>query len=755
MVSRRRVLHILQLFRPDFSGEAVFLERCSAMMHALDPSVEHDLLVTQTPEPARPPAIFGVIPRLTYLTRRPVSQLRHEVALLWWMARNLHRYHVVHVRAHADWYFLSYALAKLAGRRLVLSATLDDSVPGIIGRYSPSRQPVVRRLFRLFDAFVSVSAKLHQETSGVMPPERCHLIEYGLHLPGGSDRDRGLRMRAKLGIPQDALVLIFVGGLCARKDPMLLVRNHAAILERVPDCWLLLLGPELEPDYVRDMRRLAQAMKIEHRIVFAGQVDNPHLYFEAADVMTFASRLEGFGMVVPEAMGHALPVVVRRLLGVNDSFVQDGVTGFVLDGDAGYRDAVLRLAGDPALRRSMGLAGQVFVRSRYDPGGVARQYLHAYGLAPPPAPDAAPVSTCLSEIAGSVRTASIPDRRFHAPPVAPARAAPPRLIVLADAEEAFDWDRPFSRDATDVTSMRWQEPAHRIYERYGVAPTYLVDYSVVSQDAGRAPLLDLLRDGRCDVGAKLHPWVTPPFREAVCAWNSYAGNLPLELEYEKLQRLTEQLADRFGVALRIFRAGRYGAGARTAELLLRLGYEADSSVMPHWDFSRFGGPDYSGFGSHPHWLDAGRRLLEIPNSAAFVGRFAGAPRRAAQLLFRPGMERMGLPGIAARLGMLERIKLTPEGTYVDDARRLVRTMLAAGHRVFVVSYHTPSLQPGNTPYVRTGEDLRRFLAWLDEVLDFFRSELGGVFATWRDVRADALAAEAGTAAEETPGGAAP
>jgi hypothetical protein len=61
-------------------------------------------------------------------------------------------------------------------------------------------------------------------------------------------------------------------------------------------------------------------------------------------------------------------------------------------------------------------------------------------------------------------------------------------------------------------------------------------------------------------------------------------------------------------------------------------------------------------------------------------------------------------------------------------------MHAAGHRVFVLTYHSPSLEPGHTPYVRTEDDLARFLAWLDGFYSFFREELGGRPASWREVR---------------------
>lgn len=46
-----RVLHLLKYYRPDFAGEGVFLERCSAVMQELAGGVEHDLLVTHTKRP--------------------------------------------------------------------------------------------------------------------------------------------------------------------------------------------------------------------------------------------------------------------------------------------------------------------------------------------------------------------------------------------------------------------------------------------------------------------------------------------------------------------------------------------------------------------------------------------------------------------------------------------------------------------------------------------------------------------------------
>ena len=242
MPRRARVLHVLKYYRPAFTGEGVFMERCSGFMQTAAPEIEHDLLVTATPEPAMRPPACSTLQHVFYLCRRPMQGWRHELTLLFWALRHLHRYRTVHIRTHADWYFLAYLYAKLIGCRLVLSATLDDSVPVLVHHYRASLRPLVLRVFRLFDAFVSISPKLQTETAGVMPPSRCHLVPCGITFPR-NDPDQRSAIRFELGIPPTALVLIFVGGLCARKDPILLVRQLPKVLERRPDTWLLLVGP--------------------------------------------------------------------------------------------------------------------------------------------------------------------------------------------------------------------------------------------------------------------------------------------------------------------------------------------------------------------------------------------------------------------------------------------------------------------------------------------------------------------------------
>lgn len=321
-----------------------------------------------------------------------------------------------------------------------------------------------------------------------------------------------------------------------------------------------------------------------------------------------------------------------------------------------------------------------------------------------------------------------PPRLFGQPvvPVDPGLQRPV-LLVIIDAEEEFDWAvvPPLT---SGIKAMRHQVLAQRIFERFGCVPTYAIDYPVAAQREGYAPLLEFLQSGACGIGTQLHPWLNPPIEEELCARNSYPGNLPPALEAAKLRLLTDVIEHNLGVRPTLYRSGRFGLGLNTPDLLAKMGYRIDCSVRPYFASNGDGGPDYRDAHSHPFWLDARQTVLELPVTVGFTGalaRFPGLLEKAAHPTLLP----LRLPAVLARSRLLDRVQLTPEGTSLPEAQRLTRAMLADGHRLFVVGYHSPSLQPGNTPYVRTVADLQRLLAWLEGYLEFFLGEIGGQMST--------------------------
>jgi hypothetical protein len=113
-----------------------------------------------------------------------------------------------------------------------------------------------------------------------------------------------------------------------------------------------------------------------------------------------------------------------------------------------------------------------------------------------------------------------------------------------------------------------------------------------------------------------------------------------------------------------------------------------------------------------------------------------------------------LQGLLSLAGLFDRIRLTPEGMSVDELCRLTRALVARGQRVFNFTYHSPSLMPGNTPYVRSGAELETFVGAIERYLAFFFGEIGGRAATMRDIRALCLASARRPAAGAPPADAA-
>jgi hypothetical protein len=305
----------------------------------------------------------------------------------------------------------------------------------------------------------------------------------------------------------------------------------------------------------------------------------------------------------------------------------------------------------------------------------------------------------------------------------------PILTVVVHTEEEFDWGKPHDRRATSVEHMRHIGRAQEVFDEYGIVPNYVVDYPIASQDIAIRPLKSLADSGRALIGAHLHPWVSPPYVEEVNARNSYPGNLPRALESEKLERLTEQIAESFGARPLTYLAGRYGFGANTGRILEDLGYEVDISPAVPIDFSADGGPDYSGYTSDPYWFGEKRKLLGLPGTGGYVGWLRSGGTALYRAVTSPVMRRTGAAGVFARLRAVERIRLSPEDYNEPEMRRLTHTLLHDGVRVFVFSFHSPSVMPGGTPYVRDQADLNRFLDKCRRYFEYFKKQLNGVAMT--------------------------
>ena len=125
-----------------------------------------------------------------------------------------------------------------------------------------------------------------------------------------------------------------------------------------------------------------------------------------------------------------------------------------------------------------------------------------------------------------------------------ARFAPgfaPASLLTVDTEEGFDWNGPFTRDRHDLNHLDRLPRFQSFCEELGVSPVYLVDWPIVQSAKAKEIIGDAVARGTAEVGVQLHPWVNPPFDEEVTTRNSFAGNLPPELERAKFVALRDAI----------------------------------------------------------------------------------------------------------------------------------------------------------------------------------------------------------------------
>lgn len=308
----------------------------------------------------------------------------------------------------------------------------------------------------------------------------------------------------------------------------------------------------------------------------------------------------------------------------------------------------------------------------------------------------------------------------------------PQLIIVIDTEEEFDWSLPVERCNTSVVHMEWIDRCQDIFNEYQIKPCYVIDYPIASQEIGCRLLKSYHQQGQCEIGAHLHPWVNPPFTEALIPRHTYPGNLPDPLEYEKLKNLKALIDREFSQNTTIYKAGRYGFGPRTEHILQQLGFTIDVSVCPPVDYRADGGPDYRTYSDRPFWFGE-QKLLEIPVTGGFVGsagRFSPTIYQWAQQF-----KAAKLPGILSRLGIVDRLMLSPEGFSSKEHLKLTRYLYQQGSRIFTWSFHSPSMLPGHTVYVRSDAQLQQFLGEFRRYFDFFFDELSGQASTPTQIKA--------------------
>jgi glycosyltransferase involved in cell wall biosynthesis len=237
--------------------------------------------------------------------------------------------------------------------------------------------PLFDFIWRRADAVIAIShaVKHWLVAEHRVPSEKVSVIHYGI------DAERFVRASAGDHEPRDTngeFVAGSIGRLEPRKGHACLIKSMPEICNAAPGAKLLIAGADTW-DYGKQLELLIENLGLQDRVRLVGFQNDVASFLRSLAVFAFASRAEGFGQVIIEAMAAGKPVVASRVPPLTEIVVH-GKTGLLMEPDnpQAFADAIAWLFTHPEEAREMGRRGQERVYSYFYAPRMADETLRLY-----------------------------------------------------------------------------------------------------------------------------------------------------------------------------------------------------------------------------------------------------------------------------------------------------------------------------------------------------------------------------------------
>ena len=231
------------------------------------------------------------------------------------------------------------------------------------------------RLVPVVDCILCVSGGVCAShiTAGV-PVAKLDVIQNGIR-PRVAAAD-GPAVRHRLGLPEDARIVLSVGRMTDQKGYPCLAEAAVRIVARRPDAYFVWVGDG--PRRI-ELQRYVARLGLVDRVCFAGERSDVPDILVASDIFVLPSLFEGLPLVVLEAMAAGLPVVGTRVCGMTEA-VLDGVTGRLVapaDPDA-LACAIAEVLEQPGMAAEWGASGRSRVLREFAATRMAKETAALY-----------------------------------------------------------------------------------------------------------------------------------------------------------------------------------------------------------------------------------------------------------------------------------------------------------------------------------------------------------------------------------------
>jgi glycosyltransferase involved in cell wall biosynthesis len=211
------------------------------------------------------------------------------------------------------------------------------------------------------------------------PRRRTFTVEPGTAPPSAGDHELAAALELPAGVP----VVGIVGRLQEAKGQDRLLRAHRLLRDRGLRLHTLVVGGDahgLATEYASSLPLLARELEIEDEVTFTGHVPDAGPYISRMDLLVNACELEGFGLVLLEAMSRGVAVVAVGAAGPTE-IIEHGETGVLVDSSEPEQLAatVGELLADPQRRGLLGAAGRERFEHEYTDVAMRRRLFERLG----------------------------------------------------------------------------------------------------------------------------------------------------------------------------------------------------------------------------------------------------------------------------------------------------------------------------------------------------------------------------------------
>ncbi len=270
--------------------------------------------------------------------------------------------------------YLFCVTAAALGSRVVLH-DFGQYLPDLYNSSGPLYKKLVRHLLKVTFAIIVMGAKVREAYTPFFERQRLVVV------PGCVEDTHGLAAE-RLSKTEGTIDVLYFSFISVSKGIWTALNAVPLAVQKNPRLHFTFAGPMESPELKHKIDAYIEAHGLRPHVTVLGYVEGvaPRTaLFRQADIFIFPTHRDVFGLVLLHAMAEQIPVIAS-IEGAIPEIIEDDVQGFLFPKSDHQilAQTIVRLAGDPLLRRRLGEAGRRKYLQSYSPEVYGRRMIEVF-----------------------------------------------------------------------------------------------------------------------------------------------------------------------------------------------------------------------------------------------------------------------------------------------------------------------------------------------------------------------------------------